>query len=157
METLGIESKCLLSLDIPTRWNSTYLVLDTVEKFEKVFLRMDFEDDSYSSYFMNKENSGGLGSPSGVDFQNCRTFASFLKLFYNATKKFSFSLYVTSNTFFDEMFVIQENIAHLIKSQNHLLKNMATKMEVKFEKYWEKGDKINQLLYVAMVLDPRKK
>ena len=50
------------------------------------------------------------------------------------------------------MFVIQENIAHLIKSQNHLLKNMATKMEVKFEKYWEKGDKINQLLYVAVVL-----
>ena len=39
--------------------------------------------------------------------------------------------------------MIQENIAHLIKSQNHLLKNMATKMEAKFEKYWEKGDKIN--------------
>ena len=77
---------------------------------------MDFEDDSYSSYFLNKESSGGLGSPCGVDFQNCRTFVGFLKLFYNATKKFSGSLYVTSNTFFDEMFVIQENIAHLIKS-----------------------------------------
>ena len=61
MERLGIESKCLLSLDVPTRWNSTYLMLDTAEKFEKVFLRMDFEDDSYSSYFLNKENSGGFG------------------------------------------------------------------------------------------------
>ncbi|KAL0005990.1 hypothetical protein SO802_013551 [Lithocarpus litseifolius] len=118
---------------------------------------MDFEDDSCSSYFMNKENSGGLGSPCRADFQNCRTFVGFLKLFYNATKKFSGSLYVTSNTFFDEMFVIQENIVHLIKSQNHLLKNMSTKMEAKFEKYWGKGDKINQLLYVAVVLDPRKK
>ena len=66
-------------------------------------------------------------------------------------------MYVTSNTFFDEMFVIQENIAHLIKSPNHLLKNMATKMEVKFEKYWEKGDKINQLLYVAVVLVQERK
>ncbi|KAL4652108.1 hypothetical protein ACB092_01G209400 [Castanea dentata] len=157
MERLGIESKCLLRLDVPTRWNSTYLMLDTAEKFEKVFLIMDFEDDSYCSYFLNKENSGGLGAPCGVDFQNCRTFVSFLKLFYNATKKFSGSLYVTSNTFFDEMFVIQENIAHLIKSENHILKNMATKMEAKFEKYWGKGDKINQLLYVAVVLDPRKK
>ncbi|KAK4596447.1 hypothetical protein RGQ29_014471 [Quercus rubra] len=157
MERLGIESKCLLSLDVPTRWNSTYLMLDTAKKFEKVFLRMDFEDDSYSSYFLNKENSGGLGSPCGVNFQNCRTFVGFLKLFYNATKKFSGSLYVTSNTFFDEMFVIQENIAHLIKSQKHLLKNTATKMEAKFEKYWGKGDKINKLLYVAVVLDPRKK
>nr|XP_023919015.1 zinc finger BED domain-containing protein RICESLEEPER 1-like [Quercus suber] len=34
---------------------------------------------------------------------------------------------------------------------------MATKMEAKFEKYWGKGDKINKLLYVAVVLDPRKK
>ena len=71
--------------------------------------------------------------------------------------KFFGSLYVTSNTFFDEMFVIQENIAYLIKSQNHLLKNMATKMEAKFEKYWEKGGKINQLLYVAVVLVQERK
>ena len=154
---LGIEFKSLLSLDVPTRWNSTYLMFDTTEKFEKVFLRMDFEDDSYFSYFLNKENSGGLGSPYGIDFQNCSTFVGFLKLFYNATKKFSGSLYVTSNTLFDKMFVNQENIAHLIKSQNHLLKNMATKMEAKFEKYWWKRDKINQLLYVTVVLDPRKK
>ena len=157
VERLGIESKSLLCLDVPTRWNSTYLMLETAQKFEKVFIRMDYEDDSYSSYFMNKENSGGMGSPSGIDFQNCRTFVGFLKLFYNATKKFSGSLYVTANTFFDKMFVIQENISHLSKSQNHLLKNMAIKMESKFDKYWGKGDKMNHLLYVAMVLDPRKK
>ena len=30
-------------------------------------------------------------------------------------------------------------------------------MHLKFEKYWEEGDKINPLLYVAVVLDPRKK
>ena len=80
-----------------------------------------------------------MGSPSGIDFQNCRTFVGFLKLFYNATKKFSSSLYVTANTFFDEMFVIQENISYLSKSQNHLLKNMVIKMESKFDKYWGKG------------------
>ena len=157
VERLGIESKSLLCLDVPTRWNSTYLMLETTQKFEKVFIRMDYEDDSYSSYFMNKENSGGMGSPSGIDFQNCRTFVGFLKLFYNATKKFSGSLYVTANTFFDEMFVIQENISHLSKSQNHLLKNMAIKMESKFDKYWGKGDKMNHLFYVAVILDPRKK
>ena len=82
-------------------------MLDTAEKFEKVFLQMDFEDDSYFLYFMKNENSGSLGYFTGVDFQNCRTFVGFLKLFYNATKKFSGSLYFTSNTFFDEMFVIQ--------------------------------------------------
>ena len=85
--------------------------------------------------FVDKENSGVLESPNGIDFQNCRTFVGFLKLFYNATKKFSGSLYVISNTFFDEIFVIQENFAHLIKSQSLLLKNMATKIESKFDKH----------------------
>ena len=51
VERLDIESKSLLCLDVPTRWNFTYLMLETAQKFEKVFLRMDFEDDSYSSYF----------------------------------------------------------------------------------------------------------
>ena len=73
VERLGIESKSLLCLDVPTRWNSTYLMLKTTQNFEKVFIQMDFEGDIYSSYFMNKENSGGMGSPSGIDFQNCRT------------------------------------------------------------------------------------
>ncbi|XP_050290006.1 zinc finger BED domain-containing protein RICESLEEPER 2-like [Quercus robur] len=157
MERLGMESKSLLCLDVPTRWNSTYLMLETAEKFEKVFLRMDFEDDGYSSYFRSKEDSGGLGSPCMSDFQNCRAFVTFLRLFYNVTKKFSDSLYVTSNAFFDEIFVIQESISHLVKSQNTLLKNTTTNMQTKFEKYWREGDKINPLLYVAVVLDPRKK
>ena len=99
MERLGMESKSLLRLDVPTRWNSTYLTLETAKNFEKVFLGMDFEDDGYSSYSRTREDSGGLGSSSMSDFQNCRTFVTFLRLFYNATKKFSSSLYVTSNAF----------------------------------------------------------
>ncbi|XP_050260111.1 zinc finger BED domain-containing protein RICESLEEPER 1-like [Quercus robur] len=104
-----------------------------------------------------KEDSGGLGSPCMTDFQNCRAFVTFLRLFYNATKKFSGSLYVTSNAFYDEIFVIQESISNLVKSQNTLLKSTATNMQTKFEKYWGEGEKINPLLYVAVVFDPRKK
>ena len=69
MERLGMESKSLLSLDVPIRWNSTYIMLGIAEKFEKVFLRMDFKDDGYSSYFRTKEDSGSLGSPCMTDFQ----------------------------------------------------------------------------------------
>ena len=157
MERLGMESKSLLSLDVPTRWNLTYIMLETTEKFEKVFLRMDFEDDGYLSYFRTKEDSGGLGSPCMSDFQNCRAFMTFLRLFYNTTKKFSSYLHVTSNAFYDEIFIIQESISNLVKSQNTLLKNIATNIQTKFEKYWGEAKKINPLLYVAMVLNPRKK
>ncbi|XP_050259181.1 zinc finger BED domain-containing protein RICESLEEPER 3-like [Quercus robur] len=121
MERLGMESKSLLSLDVATRWNSTYIMLETTEKFEKVFLRMDFEDDGYSSYFRTKEDSGGLGSPCIIDFQNCRVFVTFLRLFYNATKKFSGSLYVTSNAFYDEIFVIQEIAEVMVDKVKDLL------------------------------------
>ena len=38
MERLGMESKSLLCLDIPTRWNSTYLMFETAKNFEKVSL-----------------------------------------------------------------------------------------------------------------------
>ena len=30
-------------------------------------------------------------------------------------------------------------------------------MKIKFEKYWGEGEKINRLLYVAVVLDPQEK
>ena len=66
-------------------------------------------------------------------------------------------MYVTSNAFYDEIFVIQESIYNLIKSQNTLLKSTTTNMQTKFEKYWGEGEKINPLLYVAVVFDPRKK
>ena len=104
-------------------------------KFENVFLRMDFEDETYNTHFHKQQKSGGLRAPDASDFHNCRLFVSFLKLFYNATKKFSGSLYVTSNTFFDEIYVIQTKIIELKESKDNLLKQMATSMHLKFEKY----------------------
>ena len=55
-------------------------MLETAKNFEKVFLRMDFEHNGYSSYFKTKKDSGGLGSPCMSDFQNFRAFMTFLRL-----------------------------------------------------------------------------
>ena len=154
MKTLGIESKSLLCLDIAARWNSTYVMLESAVKFEKVFLRMDFEDKCYNTQFHKQQTSGGLGAPNASDFYDCRLFVNFLKLFYNATNKFSSSLYVTSNTFFDEIYVIQIKINELKNFKDNLLQKIATNMHLKFEKYLGEGDKINLLLYVDVVLGP---
>jgi len=43
-----IESKGLLSLKVATRWNSTYLILETAQKFERAFEIFDEE----KPYFM---------------------------------------------------------------------------------------------------------
>ncbi|CAL2270864.1 unnamed protein product [Prunus armeniaca] len=57
VETEKIECKVLVVMDVPTRWNSTYLMLDEALKFRKAFDRMG--DDLNSSYLMYfKEEEG---------------------------------------------------------------------------------------------------
>ena len=68
---------------------------------------------------------------------------------------------MTSNAFFDEIYMIKRKIDLFSRSEDHFLYSMAKTMKEKFDKYWGSGEdsskKRNVLLYVAMVLDPRKK
>ncbi|XP_028076430.1 zinc finger BED domain-containing protein RICESLEEPER 1-like [Camellia sinensis] len=157
VESLKIESKSLLCLDVPTQWNSTYLMLEAAEKFESVFQRIGEEDYNYKHYFLDNEGGERREIPTAEDWDNCRVFLKFLRMFYNATKRFSGSLFVTSNTFYIEIFVIENMIGQLIKDNDPILSSMEKKMKDKFDKYLGNGDKINLLLYVAVILDPRRK
>ena len=118
-----IDCKSLLCLDVPTRWNSTYLMLEAACKFENAFERMEEDDTNFKYHYLDYDIGGdeitgirGITStlPTKQDWDNCRVLVKFLKLFYNATKRFLGSLYVTSNYFFDEMVVIQNKIKQLI-------------------------------------------
>ena len=53
-----IKAKCLLTLDVPTMWNSTYLMLDCVLKFVRVFDRLEEEDENYKLYFCEANGNG---------------------------------------------------------------------------------------------------
>ena len=63
---------------------------------------------------------------------------------------------------FHNLIAIEGEIGYLffgeqLPSQTHtsmVLKDMACNMKVKFEKYWGDLDKVNQLLMVALLLDP---
>ena len=70
VEDEKIQSKSLLSLDVPTRWNFTYLMLEAAEKFEIAFDRMHEEDVEFSSYFMEVDGNGKqklISPPKGED------------------------------------------------------------------------------------------
>ena len=45
---MKISDKCLLCLDAETRRNSTYLMLDVVEKFEAAIVRLQYHDAKYN-------------------------------------------------------------------------------------------------------------
>ena len=51
IEEENISSKSMLCLDVQIRWNSTYLMLDAAEKFEKAFERLE----DYDTVYMNEE------------------------------------------------------------------------------------------------------
>jgi len=50
-ERLKIGSKESVCLDVATRWNSTYMMLDAVVKFDVVFMRLEEIDPRYLIYF----------------------------------------------------------------------------------------------------------
>ena len=43
----NITSNQMLVLDVPIRWNSTYMMLEVAEKFEKVFNHLEYDDPSF--------------------------------------------------------------------------------------------------------------
>nr|XP_025680231.1 zinc finger BED domain-containing protein RICESLEEPER 1-like [Arachis hypogaea] len=87
----GMLNKASVVLDVPTRWNSTYLMLEAAEKFESAFSRLSYQD---SFYLLALESKGG--PPDANDWKRAHAFVKFLKIFYDATLTFSSSLNDTS-------------------------------------------------------------
>ncbi|XP_024031453.1 zinc finger BED domain-containing protein RICESLEEPER 2-like [Morus notabilis] len=73
VEREKIEYKGLVCLDVPSRWNSTYMMLDAAIKFQKAFERYEEEDNKFVSYF--REDEGGkrkIGPPLDDDWKNVK-------------------------------------------------------------------------------------
>ncbi|KAH0675339.1 hypothetical protein KY285_023140 [Solanum tuberosum] len=140
VEKTKLDTHGLLSLDVETRWNSTYTMLETAVNFEKAFARMYVDDHNYRKYCLQSELKG---HPTTNDWQLVKG-----------------SLYVTSNIFFHEFFNVRSSILKYSCSEDLILIDMAGRMKVKFDKYWENTEKpehLNMLLFIAIVLDPRYK
>lgn len=81
----------------------------------------------------------------------------FFKPFYEATLKFSTSTHVTSNLYFIQLCIIIKTLSDGCLSSNPILSAVSWDMKMKYEKHWGTMNKVNLLLYVAHVLDPRTK
>ena len=63
VEEEKISNKSLVCLDISTRWNSTYLMLETIQSFKKAFKRLEEQDPQYVlKFFDDDKNKDPLGN-----------------------------------------------------------------------------------------------
>nr|XP_027186640.1 zinc finger BED domain-containing protein RICESLEEPER 2-like [Cicer arietinum]XP_027186641.1 zinc finger BED domain-containing protein RICESLEEPER 2-like [Cicer arietinum] len=130
IEIARISCKKLVSLDVSTQWNSTYLMLEAAEKFQVAFEKLEEEDSSYKDFF------GDAGPPSSFDWDIAQAFASFLKLFYEATRVFSISQHVSIHTTFHQMSAIYCGLDFASLNLNTVFANVGVDMMEKYEKYW---------------------
>ncbi|XP_027171508.1 zinc finger BED domain-containing protein RICESLEEPER 4-like [Coffea eugenioides] len=124
------------------RWNSTYLMLDTSQRFE--------EQDPYM--LQELENL-----PTKSDWTKARFLVIVLENFYQLTVKVFGSKYMTWNTFFTDISHIHGILIEMAASDNDVLSSMARSMKEKYDKYWGKIEKMNMLIFISSILDPRTK
>ncbi|CAN0875623.1 Zinc finger BED domain-containing protein RICESLEEPER 1 [Linum grandiflorum] len=127
-------------------------MLQAVEKFETTFEMYSLSDRQYRVDLVFK-----FGVPDKDDWEEARRMMGFLKQFYDFTMKVSGSSYVTSNLFFPEVVILYHLLKKWEGSPDYDLSLMASKMRIKYEKYWGDIEKMNKLLYIDIVLHPRRK
>nr|KAJ0197777.1 hypothetical protein LSAT_V11C700372050 [Lactuca sativa] len=140
-----------LKRDVPTRWNSTYHMMEIAQAYKKTFERYDIEEFD----FRCEIEMAGLSIPSSSDWERVRNVCHFLKPFHDVTLRIYGTLYVTSNTCIEDIYSIRTLLDDAISDSS--LCDIALAMKIKFDKYFGDIEKMNLLLYFALILDPRNK
>ncbi|KAL2934009.1 putative AC transposase [Bienertia sinuspersici] len=142
VQHVSLESSRGLRQDVPTRWNSTYMMLDSALFYKKALLHMKATDAN----FVHCLNSD--------EWNRIEKICKFLSVFHEVTLAFSGTKYPTSNLYFPNVLKVRMLLKEHMGSADRFLKTMATKMNEKFEKYWSD---FSTIMAIAVVFDPRYK
>ncbi|PRQ25934.1 putative ribonuclease H-like domain, hAT-like transposase, RNase-H [Rosa chinensis] len=156
-------------------------MLDTALQLKKAFDRMseeeeskymncfdedddvDEEDDDLQLQVRQKQRRKRVGPPVEEDWNKAVVFVRSLKILYDVTMKISSSNHPTSQKYFHDIVAIKAEIDDLFtppemqtgSETEKILYDMAVKMRHKFDKYFGSLEDCNQLIYIALVLNPR--
>ncbi|KAJ3696729.1 hypothetical protein LUZ61_000434 [Rhynchospora tenuis] len=169
----NLEHQGYLFVNIEPMWDSVYMMLDEATKLQKAFERLLKEDPVYLSCFyppeeedekydwwgnkIEKEVVLNPGPPTEADWDNAKRLAKLLRLFYKVVLRLSDPLFPTSNLFFEEVLGMRTRLAQLCLNEDKLLGSLAECMKNRLDEYWGDLSSLNPLIYIALVLDPRKK
>jgi len=89
--------------------------------------------------------------------ENAIILSEFLKVFYDATNLMSRSSSITSNDYFEGIAFLYRYIKDAADALDPKLQAMGMKVKKKIDKYYESLDKVNMIVLIAGVLDPKAK
>ncbi|XP_026452199.1 zinc finger BED domain-containing protein RICESLEEPER 2-like [Papaver somniferum] len=116
------------------------------------------EEDSAAVRKAKKKNRPKVHAPERYDWCNARVLIKFLQVFYEATVAFSASTYVTSHSFLLELGTVRQELEEWKNThEDPFLSHMGAVMLLKYNKYWGTYRKMNSLMFMAVLLDPREK
>ena len=132
------------------------MMLSRVIEYEGAIVEYVDRDIGLALYlkFVDKNSTGTLLSS---DWEGVKRITKFLEMFFNLTLKISGSRYVTSNLHFLEICQVGVYLNQLISNEDHVLAKMAKNMKEKFDKYSGDTEKMNKMVFIPCVLDPRHK
>uniref|UniRef100_A0A8I6YG94 BED-type domain-containing protein n=1 Tax=Hordeum vulgare subsp. vulgare TaxID=112509 RepID=A0A8I6YG94_HORVV len=136
---VGISCK-LPSVDVPTRWNFTFLMLESSLPFRRAFRTLVRRDKDYKF------------CPSSEEWKRAETVCAMLRVFHTATEVVSGSSYPTSNMYFHQIWNVRVLLQKEASSENDVIRAMVVVMQAKFDKYWIESYLPN---CIAVILDPR--
>ncbi|XP_060183253.1 zinc finger BED domain-containing protein RICESLEEPER 2-like [Lycium barbarum] len=140
VKQVGINTNLGLRLDVATRWNSTYLMLESALQYEKSFSSLQLVDRNYSH------------CPTSDHWRRAEKICEFLEPFHEITNLISGSSYPTSNLYFMQVWKIECMLMEKAQNPDGVIKEMASRMSKKFDKYWSK---YSVVLAFGAILDPR--
>nr|KYP39151.1 Putative AC transposase [Cajanus cajan] len=102
LQVRSIDTKVGLRMDVPTRWNSTYVMLDGGTKYKCAFGCLAIRDRNYVHY------------PSDDEWNRAARRCEFLKPFFVMTNLISDSTYPTSNQYFMQVWKIEKLLCEFV-------------------------------------------
>lgn len=142
VKNMAIVGRKGLRQDCPTRWNSTFVMLDGATHYRRAFCHLELCDSNYTF------------CPTKEEWDKTEKICKFLGAFHEITELFSGSKYPTANLYFPVLAIAHLALADKLISEDEYLRSMAAKMYEKFQEYWAE---FSTILAIACILDPRYK
>jgi hypothetical protein len=142
IKQMSLDGKKGLRQDVPTRWNSTFLMLESAIFYRRAFHHLELTDSNFKH------------CPIAVEWDKVEKISTFFAVFYDTTCVFSGTKYPTANLYFPLVFMVYLTLKQGNESEDEYMRRMVKQMLVKFEKYWSE---FSVVLTIAVILDPRYK